>query len=52
MLLAAEILKEVRPYVEEGVGVHTIIKGLKEARDLAVKKINEIAVTIDKSNKE
>lgn len=31
---AAEILKEVRPYIEEGVGVHVIIKGLRMARDL------------------
>jgi hypothetical protein len=31
---AAEILKEVKPFVEEGVGSHIIIKGLKAARDL------------------
>lgn len=31
---AAEILKEVKPYIEEGVGVHVIIKGLRAARDL------------------
>lgn len=31
---AAEILKEVKPFIEEGVGVHVIIKGLREARDL------------------
>ena len=49
-LLAAEILKEIRPYVEEGVGVHTIIKGLTEGRVLAIKKLGEIAVTIDKSD--
>jgi T-complex protein 1 subunit eta len=33
-LLAAEILKELRPYVEEGVGVHTIIKGLRRGSEL------------------
>ncbi|KAG7529742.1 hypothetical protein FFLO_05431 [Filobasidium floriforme] len=49
-LLAAEILKEIRPYVEEGVGVHTIIQGLTEGRALAIKKLGEIAVTIDKSD--
>lgn len=49
-LLAAEILKEVRPYIEEGVGVHTIIKGLREGRNMAMKKLAEIAVTIDKSD--
>jgi uncharacterized protein YciI len=31
---AAEILKEVKPFVEEGVGSHIIIKGLRQARDL------------------
>lgn len=34
MYRAAEILKEVKPFVEEGVGSHIIIKGLKAARDL------------------
>ncbi|TXT08920.1 hypothetical protein VHUM_02394 [Vanrija humicola] len=50
VLLAAEILKEVKPFIEEGVGSHVIIKGLREARNLAIKKINEIAVTIKKDN--
>ncbi|BEI86773.1 hypothetical protein CcaverHIS002_0701190 [Cutaneotrichosporon cavernicola] len=50
VLLAAEILKEVRPFIEDGVGVHVIIKGLREARNLAIKKIHEIAVHIDKSD--
>lgn len=49
-LLAAEILKEVRPLVEEGVGIHTIIQGLTEGRKLAIQKLEEIAVTIDKSD--
>lgn len=31
---ASEILKEMRPFIEEGVGVHVIIKGLREARNL------------------
>ncbi|WVO16180.1 T-complex protein 1, eta subunit [Cryptococcus depauperatus] len=51
-LLAAEILKEVRPFIEEGVSPHVIIKGLREAKSLAINKINEIAVTIDKSDPE
>lgn len=33
-LLAAEILKEVRSFIEEGVSPHVIIKGLREARTL------------------
>ncbi|WWC70098.1 T-complex protein 1, eta subunit [Kwoniella pini CBS 10737] len=51
-LLAAEILKEVRPFIEEGVGPHVIIKGLREAKTLAIKQINDIAITIDKSDPE
>ncbi|WVN88348.1 T-complex protein 1, eta subunit [Cryptococcus depauperatus CBS 7841] len=51
-LLAAEILKEVRPFIEEGVSPHVIIKGLRESKSLAINKINEIAVTIDKSDPE
>lgn len=31
---AAEILKEVKPFIEEAVGVHIIVKGLRMARDL------------------
>lgn len=34
VLLAAEILKEVKPFIEEGVGSHIIIKGLREGRRL------------------
>lgn len=51
-LLAAEILKEVKGYVEEGVGVHVIIKGLRAGRDLALKKLDELAITVDKSDPE
>jgi T-complex protein 1 subunit eta len=31
---AAEILKEVKPFIEEAVGVHVIIKGLQMAKSL------------------
>ena len=63
---ASEILKEVRPFIEEGVGIHVIIKGLRAARDLvgtasstqllslisgqAIKQIKDIAITVDKSD--
>lgn len=52
VLLAAEILKEMRGYIEEGVGVHVIIKGLRAGRDLALKKLEELAITVDKTNPE
>lgn len=34
VLLAAQILKEIRGYVEEGVSPHIIIKGLRKAAQL------------------
>lgn len=52
VLLAGEILREIRPFVEDGVGVWVIEKGLRTGANLAIKKINELAVPIDKSNPE
>ncbi|CED84024.1 t-complex protein eta subunit (tcp-1-eta) [Phaffia rhodozyma] len=52
VLLAGEILKEIRPFVEDGVGVWIIQKGLRTGCQLALDKIKEIAVPIDKSNPE
>ncbi|KAL7416704.1 chaperonin Cpn60/TCP-1 family [Mrakia frigida] len=52
VLLAGEILREIRPFVEDGVGVWVIEKGLRTGANLAIKKIQEIAVPIDKSNPE
>jgi T-complex protein 1 subunit eta len=44
VILAGEILKEVRDSVEQGVSAQTIIKGLRRASGLAVNKIKEISV--------
>jgi T-complex protein 1 subunit eta len=44
VVLAGEILKEVRDSVEQGVSTQTIIKGLRRASVMAVNKIKEIAV--------
>jgi len=44
VVLAGEILKEVRDLVEQGVSTQTIIKGLRRASSMAVNKIKEIAV--------
>lgn len=46
VVLAGEILKEVRELVEQGVSSQTIIKGLRRASAMAVNKIKEIAVDI------
>jgi T-complex protein 1 subunit eta len=44
VVLAGEILKEVRDLVEQGVSSQTIIKGLRRASVMAVNKVKEIAV--------
>ncbi|MCJ1279504.1 T-complex protein 1 subunit eta [Puttea exsequens] len=45
VVLAGEILKEIKEHVEQGVSSQTIIKGLRRASAMAVNKIKEIAVT-------
>ncbi|KAJ5948622.1 T-complex protein 1 subunit eta [Penicillium verhagenii] len=44
VVLAGEILKEVRELVEQGVSSQTIIKGLRRSSAMAVNKVKEIAV--------
>ena len=49
-LLAAEFLKEIKNYVEEGVAPQTIIKGFRKAATLAVNRVKELAVSVERSN--
>ena len=51
VVLAGEILKEIRDHVEQGVSSQTIIKGLRRASAMAVNKIKEIAVNTSEGNK-
>lgn len=51
VVLAGEILKEIKEFVEQGVSSQTIIKGLKRASAMAVNKIMEIAVNTGDENK-
>lgn len=51
-LLAAEFLKQVKPYVEEGLHPQIIIRAFRTATNLAINKIKEIAVTVKKEDKE
>lgn len=44
VVLAGEILKEVRELVEQGVSAQTIVKGLRTSSAMAVNKVKEIAV--------
>lgn len=50
VVLAGEILKEVKEHVEQGVSSQIIIKGLRRASTLAVNKIKEIAVNTSEGN--
>ncbi|CAG8544947.1 4565_t:CDS:10 [Paraglomus occultum] len=50
VLLAGELLKEVKGYIEEGVSPHVIIKGYRTACQLAINKIKEMAVSIERTN--
>lgn len=50
MVLAGEMLKELKEHVEQGVSSNTIIKGLRRASAMAVNKIMEIAVTTREGN--
>lgn len=52
VLLAAQLLKEVRGYIEEGVSPHIITKGFRKASQLAIERIKDIQVVVDKSNPE
>ncbi|TGO12055.1 hypothetical protein BTUL_0095g00130 [Botrytis tulipae] len=50
VVLAGEILKEIKDHVEQGVSSQTIIKGLRKASTMAVNKIKEIAVNTSEGN--
>ncbi|KAI0104645.1 T-complex protein 1 subunit eta [Nemania sp. FL0031] len=51
VVLAGEILKEIKEHVEQGVSSQVIIKGLRRASMMAVNKIKEIAVSTDEANR-
>ncbi|KAL8289485.1 hypothetical protein RB597_001202 [Gaeumannomyces tritici] len=50
VVLAGEILKEVKEHVENGVSSQIIIKGLRRACSVAVNKIKEIAISTDEGS--
>ncbi len=51
VVLAGEILKEVKEFVEQGSSTQTIIKGLRRASAMAINKIKEISVSTNEGNK-
>lgn len=51
VVLAGEILKEIKEHVEQGVSTQTIIKGLRRASQMAINKVKEISVSTNEGNK-
>ncbi|KAF6797646.1 T-complex protein 1 [Colletotrichum sojae] len=51
VVLAGEILKEVKEHVEQGVSSQVIIKGLRRASMMAVNKVKEIAIDTNEGNR-
>lgn len=49
-LLAAEFLKQCKPFVDEGIHPQIIIKSFRKGCQLAVDKVNELAVKIDRGD--
>ncbi|KAJ8915228.1 hypothetical protein NQ315_015451 [Exocentrus adspersus] len=50
VLLAGEFLKQIKPYIEEGVHSRVIIRAVRKSHQLCLEKIQELAVKINKSN--
>lgn len=48
VLLAGEFLKQIKPYVDEGVHPRIVIKAIRKALHLCIEKINSMAVKIEK----
>lgn len=49
-ILAGEFLKESKSFIEDGISSHLITKGLRKASELAVKRIDELAIEIKKGD--
>lgn len=52
VLFAGEMLRQLKPYIEEGVHPRIIMKAIRKALDLCMAKISEMAVRIVKDSKE
>lgn len=47
VLLAVEILKQMKPFVEEGVHPQILIRHVRSAARMAVRRVNDLAVRFD-----
>lgn len=52
VLLAGEFMKQMKPFVEDGLHSQVIIRSVRRAVELAIERINEIAVSTNKDNPE
>jgi len=50
VLLAGEFLKQVKPYVEEGVHPQIIIRAVRKGTQMMIKRINEVSVKVSGSS--
>lgn len=50
VLLAGELLKLAKPFIEEGVAPQVIIKGFRAACEMALQRIDELAVCIPRDS--
>ncbi|EMG46359.1 CCT7 T-complex protein 1 subunit eta [Candida maltosa Xu316] len=49
-VLAGELLREARSFIEDGINSHLIIQGYRKASELCIAKIDELAVDINKQD--
>lgn len=52
VVLAAEILKEAKPFIEEGVHPQIVIRAFRNALNIVLKRLDEIAVKLDSQSDE
>jgi len=52
VLLAGELLRESKEFIDEGMAPQVVIKGFREALRLALAKVNDIAISISDKTKE
>lgn len=50
VLLAGEFLKQMKPFIEEGVHPRIIIKALNRTLQISTEKINELSIKVDRAN--
>ncbi|XP_044734918.1 T-complex protein 1 subunit eta [Chrysoperla carnea] len=50
VILAGEFLKQIKPFIEEGVHPRIIIKAVRKTLEICIEKINALAVKINNEN--